>query len=185
MARVGYKRYEDATGELKEAYDALLSKSGNITNMKLVLGNSWTVYDAYIGWYRVWDKLVEVVGERAAIIFAHSISTTNGCILCSLFFIQDIKDLGENPADLVLDEKETLLVELGQTAVKNPNGVSDALISDLKKYFNDEELVVIVGFAGEMIMYNVFNSILDVDVDDRLLPIKGEFKPETWREKDK
>jgi hypothetical protein len=180
---VAFKTYEEAVGKQKEAYDELLKTSGHITNMKYVLGNSHTVYDAYIGWYRVWDRLVEIIGARAATIYAHSISTTNGCILCSLFFILDIKELGEDPGNLTLNEKERLLVELGTTAVKNPNGVTDELFASLKKHWNDEELVVIVGFAGEMIMYNVFNSILDVDVDERLLPIKDAFEPETWRAK--
>jgi len=44
---------------------------------------------------------------------------------------------------------------------------------------------VIVGFAGQMVAYNVFNSVLDVDLDERLLPIKGRFEPETWRAKNK
>jgi hypothetical protein len=185
MARVSYKKYEDATGELKKAYDYQLGKSGNITNMKLALGNSWTVYDAYMGWYTIWDRLVEIVGQRAAIIFAHSISTTNGCLLCSLFFISDIKELGLDPKNLVLDEKERLLAEFGAAIVKNLNGVGDEQIAALKKHYNDEELVVLVGFAGQMIATNIFNSVLDVDVDERLLPIRGEFEPETWRAKNK
>lgn len=185
MTKVSYKKYEDATGALKEAYDYQLKKSGAITNMKLALGNSYTVYDVYMGWYRVWERLVEMLGQRAAIILAHAISTTNGCILCSLFFIHDIKALGEDPNNLTLNEKEELLVELGTAAVKDPNSVSHELIDALKKYFNDEELVVLVGFIGQMIMYNVFNSILDIDLDESLHPIRNEFEPETWRAKNK
>ena len=33
--------------------------------------------------------IVEVIGEKDAILFAHKISTTNSCQLCSLFFISD------------------------------------------------------------------------------------------------
>jgi hypothetical protein len=41
--------------------------------------------------------------------------------------------------------------------------------------------VAIVGFAAQMIATNNFNSVLKIDVDQRLLPIVGEFKPATWR----
>ena len=36
-------------------------------------------------------------------------------------------------------------------------------------------------FAAQMIATNNFNSVLKIDVDQRLLPIVGEFKPATWR----
>ncbi|SES14556.1 hypothetical protein [Streptococcus gallolyticus] len=47
---------------------------------------------------------------------------------------------------------------------------------------DDKEIVVIVGFAGQMIATNNFNSVLQIDVDKRLLPIIDDFKPATWRE---
>ena len=55
------------------------------------------------------------------------------------------------------------------------------MFDGLRKYFDDREIVVIVGFAGQMIATNNFNSVLKIDVDKRLLPIIGEFKPATWR----
>ena len=56
------------------------------------------------------------------------------------------------------------------------------LFDKVKKFWNDQEIVVIVGFAGQMIATNNFNSVLKIDVDQRLLPIINEFKPATWRE---
>lgn len=134
-----------------------------------------------MGWYTSWERLVEVIGLQAATIYAHSVSTTNGCQLCSLFFISDLKALGLDPFDLHLTEQEQLLTELGEQIVKNPTAVSDELIDSLKKFYGDAELVVIVGFAAQMIATNNFNSVLKIDVDKRLVPIKDEFKPATWR----
>jgi hypothetical protein len=69
------------------------------------------------------------------------------------------------------------------------NYISGAFdVADIKKatykeiFFSDAEIVVIVGFAGQMIATNNFNSVLQIDVDKRLLPIIDEFKPATWRE---
>jgi hypothetical protein len=180
MARIGYPNGDALTGKSKEYWDGHV-KDGNLTNMKQALLNDEATYEAYMGWYRSWSRLLDLVGKKAAMVFAHSISTTNDCLLCSLFFISDLKRFGFNPAELVLDEKETLLSELGKQIVKNPANVSDELFVGLKKHFNDGEIVAIVGFAGQMIATNNFNSVLQIDVDERLLPIQGEFVPADWR----
>ena len=183
MARVKFVEYEQAQGRVKEAFDQQIAKNGSVTNMKKALLNSIDVYDSYLTWYPLFARVNEIVGKRAAIIFAHSISTTNGCELCSLFFISDLRALGEDPKSFSMNETETMLSELGKQIVKDPNGVTDELFDNLKKRFTDEELVVLVGFAGQMIATNNFNSVLRVDVDQRLVPLLPEFEPETWRKK--
>lgn len=183
MARVKFMEYEEAKGKVKEAFDYQLKKSGNVTNMKKALLNDYATYEAFMGWYVSFDRLVEVVGQRAAMILAHSVSTTNGCMLCSLFFIRDLKAIGDDPKNLKLDEKEQLLSQLGMQMVKDPNGVTDELMNNLKKYFNDSEIVTIVGFAAQMMATNNFNAVLKIDLDESLIPIQGEFEKETWRAK--
>lgn len=97
-------------------------------------------------------------------------------------FISDVKGLGLDPANLNYDEREEVLTELGRSIVKDPTAVSDELFEKLRTFFDDKEIVVIVGFAGQMIATNNFNSVLQIDVDKRLLPIIDEFKPATWRD---
>ena len=181
MARVKLLTLEETSGAEKERYEEIAGRNA-VTNMKAGLLNDAATYDAYMGWYTSWNRLVEVIGEKDAILYAHAISTTNSCQLCSLFFISDVKGLGLDPANLQYDEKEQVLAELGQQAVKNPTAVSDELFEKLHKFWSDQEIVVIVGFAGQMIATNNFNSILKIDVDKRLLPIINEFKPATWRD---
>ena len=180
MARVNLLQPEELTGDARKAYEELASKN-KITNMKLVMLQDYGTYKAFMGWYDSWESLVNIVGLRAATIYAHSVSTTNGCMLCSLFFISDLHELGLNPEDLKLDEKEQILSILGQQIVKDPTAVSDELFDSLKKYYTDQEIVAIVGFAAQMQATNNFNSVLGVDVDNRLLPLKEEFHPATWR----
>ncbi|MCR5117577.1 MAG: hypothetical protein K6A97_08730 [Lachnospiraceae bacterium] len=181
MARVHLKTPEELTGEAKKAYDELNSK-GKITNMKLVMLQDYGTYKAFMGWYDSWASLEKTVGLRAATIYAHAISTTNGCQLCSLFFISDLKELGIDPASFETSENEALLQQLGQQIVKDPTKVSDELLNGLRKFYTDEEIIIIVGFGAQMQATNNFNSVLGVDVDKRLLPLKDEFKPATWRE---
>lgn len=181
MARVNLLQPNELKGKAKEAYDDLASKN-KITNMKLVMLQDYGTYLAFMGWYDSWESLVNVVGLKAATIYAHSVSSTNGCLLCSLFFISDLKELGLDADDLVLEENEQILSELGQQIVKDPTAVSDELFDSLRKFYTDQEIVVIVGFAAQMQATNNFNSVLRVDVDERLLPIKDKFHPVTWRE---
>jgi len=150
--------------------------------MKLVMLQDYGTYLAYMGWYDSWESLVNIVGLRAATIYAHSVSTTNGCLLCSLFFISDLNALGLDADNLQLEENEEILVALGQQIVKDPTAVSDELFNSLRRFYNDQQIVAIVGFAAQMQATNNFNSVLRVDVDERLLPIRDKFHPVTWRE---
>lgn len=182
MARIKLTELEEVKGEEKVRYEELAGRNA-VTNMKKGLLNDAATYDAYMGWYTSWNRLVEVIGEKDAVLYAHAISTTNSCQLCSLFFISDVKGLGLDPHNLQYDEREEVLTELGRQIVQDPTDVSEELFDRLRKFFNDQEIVVIVGFAGQMIATNNFNSVLKIDVDKRLLPIIDEFKPATWRKK--
>ncbi len=181
MARVHLKQPDELTGEAKKAYEEL-EAAGKVTNMKLVMLQDYGTYKAFMGWYDSWASLEKTVGLRAATIYAHSVSTTNGCLLCSLFFISDLKELGLDPNSFEVSENEELLQKLGRQIVKNPTKVSDELLDGLRKFYTDEEIIIIVGFGIQMQATNNFNSVLGVDVDKRLLPLKEYFKPATWRD---
>ena len=157
MARVNLKTPDELTGEARKAYEEL-EAAGKITNMKLVMLQDYGTYKAFMGWYDSWGSLVKVLGERAATIYAHSVSTTNGCQLCSLFFISDLKALGLDPNNFETSENEKLLQQLGQQIVKDPTKVSDELLNGLRKFYSDEEIIVIVGFGAQMQATNNFNS---------------------------
>jgi alkylhydroperoxidase family enzyme len=103
-------------------------------------------------------------------------------MLCSLFFISDLKELGLDPNNFAVSENEALLQQLGRQIVKDPTKVSDELLNGLRKYYTDEQIIIIVGFGAQMQATNNFNSVLGVDVDTRLLPLKDQFKPATWRD---
>jgi len=181
MARIQYPNETDLKGKAKEGWAKHVADK-NLTNMKKALLLDEAVYEAYMGWYVNWSRLVELVGKKAAMILAHSVSTTNDCLLCSLFFIRDLKAVGVDPADFAFDEKEEVLAEFGKRIVKNPTNVPDDLFAKLKKHFTDAEIVVIVGFVGQMIATNNFNSVLKIDVDESLIPFVEDFVPVVWRD---
>ncbi|MFA6828285.1 MAG: hypothetical protein WCQ74_01970, partial [Saccharofermentanales bacterium] len=108
MARVNLLQPNELEGKAKEAYEDLASRN-KITNMKHVLLQDYGTYLAFMGWYDSWESLVNIVGIKAATVYAHSVSTTNGCLLCSLFFISDLRQIGLDPENLVLEENEQIL----------------------------------------------------------------------------
>ena len=181
MARVHLKQPDELTGDARKAYEAL-EAAGKVTNMKLVMLQDYGTYKAFMGWYDSWASLEKAIGLRAATIYAHAVSTTNGCMLCSLFFISDLRELGLDPNNFETTENEKLLQQLGQQIVKDPTKVSDELLNGLRKFYTDEQIIIIVGFGAQMQATNNFNSVLGVDVDQRLLPLKDQFKPATWRD---
>jgi alkylhydroperoxidase family enzyme len=93
-----------------------------------------------------------------------------------------LKALGLDPNNFETSENEKLLQQLGQQIVKDPTKVPDELFEGLRKFYTDEQIIIIVGFGAQMQATNNFNSVLGVDVDKRLLPLKELFKPATWRE---
>ena len=181
MARVEFVNPETLSGPAREAYEKLQSQ-GKLSNMKKTLLQDYATYDAFMGWYTSWNRVVEVIGLRAATIYAHAVSSTNGCLLCSLFFISDLAAIGEDADNINFSEEERVLATLGEQIVKDPTNVDEALFDELRKKYTDSEIVAIVGFAAQMIAHNDFNSVLNVVLDDRLLPIQDKFRPATWRD---
>lgn len=76
MARIKLVEQNETKGAEKERYDELAGRNA-VTNMKRGLLNDAATYDAYMGWYTSWNRLVEVIGEKDAVLYAHAISTTN------------------------------------------------------------------------------------------------------------
>lgn len=161
---------EDELDPVQAEDHAELVRRDHVTNMQRTLIRDRATYRAYDAWHLSWARLVEVVGERAAMVLAHAVSETNECQLCSLYFVADLRELGIDPHDYHATEEEELLTDLARAVVPDPNGVPDDLFARLAGCHSAEEVVVIVGFIGQMIATNTFNSLIGVDIDGRLLP---------------
>ncbi|RHX86454.1 hypothetical protein EHO98_16315 [Leptospira stimsonii] len=168
MSRIPLTEYETSSQKVKKEYEYQIEKNGKITHMKRTLLHSLPSYKAYMEWYVLKDEIVPFLGERAFTIFAHSISAQTDCLICSTFFRRILIEWGESPDSLVLNETETLLVEFGRQIVTDSNAVSDSVYLQLRKKFDDEQIVLLTAFAGIMIATNIFNNVLKVDLDPYL-----------------
>ncbi len=169
MARIGYVDYLSASDEVKFAYNKLIKENGRVTNMKNTLLQDITAFKAYQEWYPLYKEVEAITGELGAQILSYSISTQNECSLCSLYFSKALLDKGYNPSELILTPQQELLGLFGSSIAKDPKQISDELFAQLKSNFSTREIVVLTAFAGQMIATNVFNSALQIDIDENLL----------------
>ena len=105
MPRIRPVDYEEATPDVREAYDEVLREHGRITSMKRTLLHSPPAFHALMEWYALRDTVQPFLGERLANLFSHAISSENDCLVCSTYFRQIISDSGEDPDRFELDER--------------------------------------------------------------------------------
>lgn len=169
MARILPVEYENASKAVKEQFDDQIKKHGRITNMKKTLLHSLPAFHALMEWYPLRDSVREFIGERGVNYFCYAISSQNDCLICSTFFRRILIEGGENPDSPVFSEEEQTLVDFGRRCVAEPTKVDDELYNRLKKFYNDEQIVLLTAFAGLMIATNLINNALRVDLDEYLI----------------
>ncbi|NTV65995.1 MAG: carboxymuconolactone decarboxylase family protein [Oscillochloris sp.] len=172
MSRIPLVRREDAPPEIQAEYDTIVREHRVVTNMKATLLHSPVALHAVLEWYTLFDRVKPLLGERLAILFCHAISRQNACELCLTFMRRDIIKGGEDPENLVLDERERAVVEFGRQLAADPNHVSDALYAQLTQYFDHTQIVDLTVFGALMIVNNIVNSALQVDLDESLNPYR-------------
>ena len=168
MSRIAPIPYEEAPPEIQEAHRKVAEERGSVSNMKAVLLHSPAALNAVLEWYRLYAIVKPVLGERRTILFCDAISRENACKLCASFMRRAIIKGGENPEALELDEHDRIIVDFGRQLAANPNRVSDALFAKLQDFLTPAQIVELTVFGALMIVNNVFNSALQVDVDDSL-----------------
>ncbi|HUR46526.1 MAG TPA: hypothetical protein VMZ27_11675 [Candidatus Saccharimonadales bacterium] len=157
-----------APPESRRAFDEGLAKWGRMTNMKRTLLHSLPAYRALMQWYPMFEQIQAFVGERMAIVFAHSISSQSDCLICTTFMRRILIEWGEDPNMLKLDDTGELLVEFGQAVSKPGSRVPPELYSRIEKKFTSEQIVALTAFAALMVATNIINNVLEVDLDEYL-----------------
>ncbi|MBO5152835.1 MAG: hypothetical protein J6C00_00580 [Eubacterium sp.] len=170
MAYISKVNYEDASDEVKGLIDKQIKEHGKITNMKLTLLHSVPAYHALMEWFPLEETIEAFLGERAVNFFCYAISEENECLLCSAFFRKILKELDIDFDTFAFTEEENLLIQYGKAIVNDANHIPKELFDELKKHWNEEQIVAITAFATIMIATNIINKSLDVEPDEELLP---------------
>lgn len=75
---------------------------GEVTHIKQTLLQPPAAYDALVQWFPLRDSVLPHLGERGVVVLSYAISTTNDCLLCSLYFRRALLQQGEDVAEPVL-----------------------------------------------------------------------------------
>ncbi|WP_028709564.1 hypothetical protein [Propionicicella superfundia] len=171
MPHVFLPERDDLSLEARVLWDARVANDGEITNMKRTLLHAPVAYDALMTWFPLRDALLPRIGERGVIVFSHAISTTNDCLLCSLYFRRTLLARGEDPeARYDLNAEEADLAEFGRSLAADGRA-SDELTGRLRERYGEDGLVELVAFAGLMAATNLVNTALGIDLDSELLAL--------------
>lgn len=170
MAYISQVEYETASEAVKKEIDYQKEAHGRITNMKLTLLHSLPAYHALMEWFPLEETIEAFLGERAVNFFCYAISTQNDCLLCGTFFQKILDDLGIDFNTFSFTDEENILIQYGKAIVDDANNVPAEIFDEMKKYWNEEQIVAITAFATIMIATNLINKVLQVKLDDYLVP---------------
>ncbi len=165
-------RIPPAAGPLAPAAQAELDRQlaahGRVTNMKRTLAHSPAGLIALMTWYPLRDEVAEFLGARLTTLFAHAVSAETNCLICSTFFRRILIDAGENPDQLVLDARESAIVDYGLALARGNSHVPDAAYEPAAALLEPAQMVALTAFGAMMIATNVVNNALRVDLDEYL-----------------
>ena len=169
MARIKPITENDTLPSVKQAFEKHVTEyKARITNMKATLGRSLPAFEIYMQWYVLYDELEKILGKRLAYLFAYSISFASNCPLCSTYFRKIIIDAGESPDNLELTAEEEKLLTFGSEIASSKGNISDDLYASVAAMYDQNEMVVLIAFAGQMIATNVFSNVIQTDIDEYL-----------------
>jgi alkylhydroperoxidase family enzyme len=172
MARIPPIAVTEAQGPARAELEHQIAAHGRVTNMKCTLARSPAALAALMQWYALYDAVLPVLGQRLTTLFSSAISNQTDCLVCSTFFRRWLVEAGENPDALVLDHRETAIVEYGRQLARDAHAISDDLYERVARWLTPDEIVALTAFGGMMIATNVFNNALQVDLDDYLQPFR-------------
>lgn len=169
MARIQPIPESERTQPVWKAFEKHTEEyNAKITNMKATLAHSLLAFDVYMQWYPLYGEVEKILGRRLAYLYAYSISYASDCPLCSTFFRKIIIDAGEKPEALELTPSEQKILDFGSSIAKHHGNIADHVYDAVASHFNKAEMTVLIAFAGQMIATNVFNNVVETNIDEYL-----------------
>ncbi len=170
MPRIAPLANNEIQPVIKAAFTShLLQYNGGINNMKATLYHSPLAFDIYMQWYPLYEEVQKITGPRLAYLYAYSISLASESPLWSAFFRKLIADGGEDPDHLHLSVQDRCLVDLGSSMARYRGNIADHIYDCTARQYSQEQMVVLIAFAGQMIATNVFNNVIETTIDDSLV----------------
>lgn len=170
MARIAPVSEAELAPSVKVVFERHVREcSAGITNMKATLGHSLPAFEAYMQWYPLYAEVEKILGRRLVARYAYAISHTAGCILCATFFRKVLLDAGEQEECTGLTTAEQAVIDFGKSIAKYHGNIADHVFNIVSGLYSKASMVVLIAFAGQMLATNVFNNVVETDLEDYLL----------------
>lgn len=173
MARVKSLERDSLPAELCELWDKFSSPPHNFSNQTAVLSNSPEAFGHLYGLIDTWRtagslpvRLIEIavvttsalnacpycVGHHGLVLMAHGLSgeTVEGIL---------------EPAPPGLDEKERLVRDYARLVTERAWGIRDSVFEDLRRHFDDRQIVELTVRIGLCSLFNKLNQALQIDLE--------------------
>ena len=116
------------------------------------------------------DSAREAQGRRPILIFCGDYvdrGPDSAKVLAALAWLRRRSDF---EVHLLKGNHEQALLDFGGAMGAKSGQVDNAIYDAVRSRYSETELVVLVGFAGQMIATNVFNNVFEVEIDSYLAP---------------
>ena len=170
MARILPVPTSEITASLKEAFNKHITEyQAGITNMKSTLGHSLLSFEVYMQWYPLYQEVEKILGKRLAYLYAYAISQAADCPLCSTFFRKIIIDAGETPEKIEVNPAQRSILDFGGSIARYHGNIANHVYNAVGEHYSKEQMVVLIAFAGQMVATNVFNNVIETEIDEYLM----------------
>ena len=163
--------------ELKEHFDAVGKNLGFVPNSVLIMQRKPNVVKAFAQMAAaVWDPNSSVDRGFKRLI-AHVASRAAGCQYCMAHTIEGAAHLGVDDKKLaavweyqsspLYTEAERIALDFAFAASVVPNAVTDQSFEDLRKHWNEEQIVEIVATIAMFGFLNRWNDTMGTPLEDK------------------
>lgn len=174
MSRITPTDREALPAELKDLWDQFTAKERDFTNQARVLAHS---PEAFKHLYGLVSDLRSNSGlsERLIEIAVVTTSKLNECPYCVAHHGTALQNTGLPTAsvDSILEpevpgfnETEHIVRDYAQLLVKRPWGIRDSIFEDLKRHFDERQIVELTVRVGLCALFNTFNQALEIPVEE-------------------
>jgi len=168
-------RVPSAEGELpadvRAVCERLVNRYGSLPNNHAVLARRPSIFRAFRA---MWDGLEEsgLLPARMVDLVNLKVASLIGCVLCVEInsawsrahgvTAQELDALPDATQSDLFSERERAALAYAE-AVTLSDAVSDGVFSDLKRYFNDDEIVELTALVTFEICVSKFNRALEIE----------------------
>ncbi len=144
-------------------------QGGHMTNMKYTLLRDLKAFEVYMGWYDLSKEVKQFMSDREFNVLCYGVSSGNDCLVCGTFFRKILIESGEDPDALKLSKKEETIFNFAKAMAKDFHNIPGEIYDELDTYYNEEQMIQLIAFAGQMYATNVFVTTAKVDLDEILI----------------